>query len=162
MATLTNPQRNTLKAAIIANATANAFRTAGDTPGLLGYCNGTTFPGSPVLAWNVNVQPQTSDEAATYTTYDTLTQGKRDSWRIFLLFARNFSKNRIRNWVTDVWGAATAGSVAEAILQGATESATFAQNAIGGTARTTGTVTATDRNYVALLDQDDVNWLVNN
>lgn len=153
---LTNNQLATLKAAIQADPTANGYLVAGDTFSLLQWCNGA----SATLAWSVSVQAQTSDEAATYTAYDSLAAGKRDSWSIFLLFARNFSKNKIRNWITDVWGNATAGSIAESILQAGTEFATRAQNVFGGNTKTTGTVTALDRSFTGLVDQTDANKLV--
>ena len=159
-ATLTPQQRTTLQTAIAGNGTALAFKQAGDTVGLRSFLNAAA-PG-PVLAWSIAIAPQTLDEAATYTTYDSLTQGKRDEWVRLLSFTRSFGKNKNRNVVTDVWGAATASSIAEAVLQAGTESATWAQNALGGTVKTTGTVSATDRNYTGTIDQDDVTWLVNN
>lgn len=162
MSTLGNAQRNTLLTAVKADTGASkaaSFRTAGDVPGLMGYLNAAAA--GPVLAWRTQVQPQDSDEAATYTTYDTLAAGKRDSWVIFLKFTRNFSRNKVRSWITDVWGGATGGSVAEAILQAGTESATWAQNAIGGTDKGTGTVTAKDRTYTSTIDVEDCTWLIN-
>lgn len=155
--TLTAGQRTTLLAAVKANGTANAFRLAGDVPGLLGWLNGS----SATLAWRNAVSSQDSDEAATYTSYDTLAQGKRDSWALFLRFNRDFSRNKVRNWVIDVWGAATAASISEAILQAGTELATNAQAALGGTVRTTGTVSATARSYTLSCDAVDANWLIN-
>lgn len=156
--TLTNAQFQTLLAAVTGDATANGYKLAGDSYSLLAWCNGAASPAQP--AWRLNVPAQDADEAATYTTYDSLIAGKRDSWGIFLRFNRDFSRNKVRNWVTDVWGNATAGSIAEAVLQAGTESATRAQAAIGGTSKTTGTVTALDRNYVGLVSQAEVNRLV--
>lgn len=154
---LNSTQRNTLLTAIKADSAANQARLAGDTITLLAWCNGSA--GS--LAWRTNVQPQESDEAANYSSYDTLSAGKRDSWSIFLGFARNFGRNKVRAWVTDVWGNATATSVAESILQAGTEAATRAQVALGGTTKSTGTVSALDRGFTGQVDQDDANWLVN-
>jgi hypothetical protein len=154
---MTPQQLATLKTAIIADATAGPMRNAGDTVGLLAWCNGV----SAVLAWLPSVQPQVADEAATYTAFDGIVAGKRDSWRIFLMFPRDFSKNKIRNWITDVWGNSTAGSIAEAILQAGTQLATNAQAALGGTTRTTGSVAALSLNFTGLVSQADVNVLVN-
>lgn len=157
---LTTTQFNTLKAAIIADPVAGPIRLLGDSFGLLAWCNGAKTPAA-VLAWRASVPAQDSDEAATYTTFDTLAAGKRDSWALFLAFARDFNKNKVRNWITDVWGAATATSVAEAVLQAGTENATNAQVAIGGASKITGTVTALDRGYVGLVTQDEANRLIN-
>jgi hypothetical protein len=159
LAALTTNQRNTLLTTIKADATAGPFRTAGDAFSLKAWCNAAKSP--QLLAWSVAVPMQTSDEAATYTTYDTLVAGKRDSWSIFLRSTRNFSTNKIRAWITDVWGNATAGSVSESILQAGTESATNAQAAIGGSTKTTGTVTATDRTFTGQVDDSDINFFIN-
>ena len=97
---------------------------------LLAWCNGAKA-GNP--AWRISVPPQDSDEAATYTSYDTLAAGKRDSWSIFLKFNRDFTKAKVRSWITDVWGNATAGSDAAAILNGAgLRNITRAEAVLGG------------------------------
>lgn len=153
---LNNAQRATLLAAVKANGTAAALRTAGDSFSLLAWCNGA----SAALAWRTGVQPQEADEAATYTVYDSLLAGKRDSWALFLKYPRNFTRAKIRNWVTDVWGAAIAASSSESILQAGTEFATNAQNALGGTSKTTGTVTALDRTHIDQVTDAEVSWLI--
>lgn len=153
---LSTQQKATLLAAIKADSTAAPMRTAGDSYSLLAWCNGA----STTLAWRTSVPPQDSDEAATYTTYDTLTQGKRDSWAMFMMFARNFTKAKVRSWITDVWGAATAASIAEAVLLAGTEFATNAQAAIGGVSRATGTVTAIARTYAEPVTQEEVAFLI--
>jgi hypothetical protein len=158
-AALSNPQRQTVLTAIKADATANGYRVAGDAISQKAWCNAARSPA--VAAWGTSVTAQTSDEAAVYTAYDSLAAGKRDSWNLFLRSNRNFGTNKIRNWVTDVWGNATAGSVAESILLAATESATNAQNALGGSSKTTGTVTALDRSFTGQVDDGDVNFFIN-
>lgn len=155
---LTSSQLQTVKTAVIANPTAAAALTAGDTVSLLAWLNGA----SATLAWRALVPAQDSDEAATYTSFDSLVAGKRESWRIFLMFTRDFGKAKVRNWIVDVWGAATASSVAESVLQAGTELATNGQFALGGTSPTTGTVAALRRSFAGLCDQSDANWLVNN
>lgn len=157
---LTSTQLTTLKTAIQNNATANAYLLAGDTVSLLAWCNAAASPVQ--AAWRIAVPPNDLDDAADYTTFDGLTQGKRDEWSIFLRYApRDMSRNAKRKVVTDVWGNATAGSVAEAVLQASTENATNAQVALGGTTATTGTVTALRRSFSGLVDQTDANKLVN-
>lgn len=157
-AQLTTNQFNTLKAAIIADATAGPLRTAGDSVALLAWCNAQK---AATPAWRVSVRPQDSDEASTYTAFDSVVAGKRESWRIFLMFNRDFSKAKVRNWVVDVWGAATAASISESILQAGTENATNAQNALGGTTATTGTVTALRRTFDQLVTASEAARLVN-
>lgn len=156
---LTAQQLAALKAAIQADATAGPMRVQGDTASLLAWCNGAKAPAQ--AAWRVNVGIQDSDEAVDYSTYDTLSAGKRDSWNIFLKFNRSFARTKVRKWITDVWGAATAGSNGAAILAAGTESATNAQVALGGAVKTTDTVSALDRNYTDLVTQSEANQLVN-
>ena len=153
---LTTAQLATLKTAIIADPTAGPMRTAGDSFSLGVWCNGP----SATLAWQTAVAPQASDEAATYTLFDSIIAGKRDSWRIFLGFSRDYTKAKIRTWIVDVWGAAIAASVSEAILLAGTVFATNAQNVFGGLSRTTGTVTAINRVYDGTVTQAELNQLV--
>ena len=153
---MTPAQLATLKAAIIADPTAGPIRASGDTYSLVAWCNAA----STTLAWRSAVPPQESDEAATYTSYDSLVQGKRDSWQIFLMFPRNFTKGKIRSWITDVWGNATASSVAEAVLQAGTAFATNAEAVFGGTQKTTGTVVAIQRTWEGMVSMSDAAQLV--
>jgi len=154
---LTNAQRNTLLAAVKADATAGPIRTIGDVTGLVSYLNGAATP--TALAWLPAAPVMAVEEAPNYTTYDSLAQGKRDSWMVFLRSARDFGKAKVRNWVVDIWGAATASSNAESVLKAATESATVAQVAIGGASKTTGTVTAMDRAFDEQVSTADGEWL---
>lgn len=157
---LTNTQLATLKAAIQANPTANGYLVAGDTASLIAWCNAAASPAQ--AAWRISVPPNDLDDAADYTTFDSLTQGKRDEWSIFLRYApRDMTKNAKRKVVTDVWGSSTTGSVSESILLASTEPATNAQVALGGNTASTGTVTALKRNFTGQVDQTDANKLVN-
>ena len=153
---LTPAQVQTLKTFVNASVDPNIVdaRTRGDTFKLMGLLNAATSPA--VNAWNWSTSAMTIDQGATYTTYDSLTQGKRDEWSIFLQYApRDMSLGRNRNVVVDVWGAVTAGSVGESVLLGSLVVATVAQNAIGGSSKTTGTVTALQLTYTGLVSQGD-------
>jgi hypothetical protein len=129
-------------------------RTRGDTFALAPLLN---LPAAgPVKAW-ATVLPQVIDEATPWVNFDNITQaGKRDSYLIaFFRYPRDFATAAVRKWVTDVWGNATSGSDAEKILLAGQENATVAQNAIGGTVRTTNSVSGLDRNYVGQVSQDE-------
>lgn len=157
--TLTTQQLNTLCAAVKADTTANAARVAGDTTALLKWLNGARSP--QALAWSTAVSKAASDESPSYATYDSLAAGKRDSWTRFLdAPSRDYSKNKVRAWITDVWGAATASSNAEAILLAGTRDASNAQFALGGASKTTGTVTALDLTYPFAVPSSAGDWLV--
>ena len=109
-----------------------------------------------VKAWGESVDPNTVDDAPDYTTFDAISAGKRDSWGFLLRTSRDFTRAKVRQWVTDIWGNATAGSNSEKILQAGLVNATAAEVAIGGTTRTTGTVSGLDRDYIGGMGVQDV------
>jgi hypothetical protein len=154
---LTNSQRNTLRAHILATPAlaAKAQGPGTDYNGLKDLLNAP----SATDAWRTAMPPEDTDEVTPWVNFDNITQaGKRDSWLFaFLKYPRNFTRAKVRKWVTDVWGNATAGSDAEAILLGALEKATAAQVVLGGATRTTGTVSAMDRNWLDLVTVQDLN-----
>ena len=86
--------------------------------------------------------------------------GKRDSWAIFLQFTQDFTPDKVRIWITDVWGAAIAASIAESILTVGVKKATNAQLALGGVIKVTGTVSAIVRSFAEDISQSEVNRLV--
>ena len=151
---LTPAQLATLKAAILAetNATFVALRSSGATGAMAAWYN----EASTTDAWRISVPPIDSDAAPDYTTFDAISAGKRDSWGIFLAFTRDYTRNKVRKWVTDVWGNATAGSNSEAILQAAVEKAKRGEVVFGGSVATTGTVSATKRNFIGSISNEDV------
>jgi hypothetical protein len=119
------------------------------------------YPISPVLAWSTNVPSVVSDDAPSYATFDSIVAGKRDSWGFFLANPRDFTRKKVRDWVVDVWGAATAASNAEAILKAGTENMRVIEVVLGGVDKTTGTVTAKTRSYVGGIDLAEVAGLFN-
>lgn len=156
---LSPTQLTTLKAGIQAetNATFVGYRNAGQTGLMAEWLNGTKTPQSQ--AWRSNVEPQDSDEATPWTQFDALAASKRESWNVgFLRYARDYSKQVVRRWVTDVWGNATAGSNAESILTGAgLRPITRAEAILGGTTTaTTGTVTALKLSWEGPLSDYDI------
>jgi hypothetical protein len=158
---LTNNQLQTLKTAINAETdpTFVSYRNSGATGAMAEWYNVEKSPAQK--AW-ITLQPAAdSDDAPDYSTFDALAAGKRDSWALFLNFDRNFARNKVRKWVTDVWGAATAASNAEAILQAAVRNALRGELVFGGTLKTTGTVAATDLNYIGTISNEDVVAAIN-
>jgi hypothetical protein len=148
---LSSRQITDLRAAIFATPAAAALLNARDTAGLLTWCNANTttrrwLSAAPVLE---------IEEAPVYTAYGSMEQGLRDSWALFLRNPRDFGRNKVRQWVTAIWGNATSGSNAEAIFLAGSMIATNAQVALGGTSRNTGTVTALANAYeeeIAILE----------
>lgn len=139
------------------DAACNTPRQIGDSVSVLTWLNAARVPAAP--AWLVSGPAAEAEEAPSYTTYDSLTQGKRDSWMLFLRSPRDYTKSKVRLWVVDVWGAATGGSNAEAVLLAGTTSATNLQHALGGTTRSTGSVSALDLTFPGQASQDDANYV---
>lgn len=154
---LTEPQLATICTACKSAAACNTPRLIGDSVSVLQWLNAARTP--ITLAWHTAAPMAAIEEAPTYTAYDSLVAGKRDSWVLFLRSPRDFTKAKTRNWVVDVWGSATASSNAEAVLQAGTFNASNAQNALGGTSRTTGTVSALDLVYQFQISQDEANYV---
>lgn len=153
---LSNSQLQTLKAAIAAETDPEfvAYRTAGATGAMADWYNVEKSPAQK--AW-ITLQPASdTDDAPDYSTFDSLSAGKRDSWALFLAYDRNFTRNKVRKWVVDVWGNAIANSNAEAVLLAATRNARRGEVLFGGTLKTTGTVAALDLVFVGLISNDDV------
>lgn len=135
---LTTAQMQTIKAAILADPTQANNVAIQDYSAIADWLNAKLAD----KGWN-SAQPEAnSDDAPDYSTFDSIVPGKRESWGFFLARSRDFSRNKVRKWVTDVWGNATSGSNAEAILQAATRSISRAEKLLAGNAATTGTVTA--------------------
>lgn len=155
---LTPAQLQTLKTAILAE-TDPAFvtaRTNGQTPLMTAFYNSPTSPA--VKAWASMVEPLTSDEATPWTAFDALTAGRRDSWVQFFAFPRDYSKGAVRKWVTDIWGAASAGSNAATILTDAGQrTITRGEAVLGGTApASTNTVTAIKLVWEGQITDEDI------
>lgn len=157
-AALTPAQIATLKTAIAAESdpTFVPLRSAGATYAMMQWYNGTYSPAT--LAWKTACIAQEMDEGSDYSAYDSVLAGKRDAWALYLQFApRDLTRNKNRKVVTDVWGAATGGSVAESVLLACTRNITRAENIFGGsTTATTGTVTARKLNWEGVLVEYDV------
>lgn len=148
-------QLQILKAAIDVETDAEfvALRNSGATGAMAAWYN----VDSSTDAWMTNAIGRVIDEGANYSTFDTILAGKRDAWAIFLQYApRDFSKNKNRKVVTDVWGNATASSVAESILQACVEKASRGELVFGSTNATTGTVTAVKRNWIGDITNTDI------
>ena len=135
MTHLTNQQKSLLKAAILAETDPEFVdaRTNGQTPLMVAWFNKPKSPA--VKCWRADVQPQESDEATPWANFDNITQAsKRDSYlHAFMRYPRDFTKASVRKWITDVWGNATVGSDAAAILTNAGQrDITRAEAVLGG------------------------------
>jgi len=148
---LTNAQRQTLKTAIAAETdpTFVGYRTAGNNTEITNWYNTP----SSTDAWMFAATRATLFEATDVTKFDGLSAGKRDAWRLMMDNAPiDFGRNANRKAVLDIWGATDS----VAVLQALREKATRAQEILGGTSKTTNTVTGLDRAYAGTLSYTDV------
>lgn len=113
------------------------------------------------VAWMKAASRQNIFEAMDLTLFDGVSAGKRDAWRMLMdNVPIDFGRNPMRKAVTDVWSAQTQGQ-RDALLTALTEFATVAEDALGGATKTTGGVTALDRNWKGLLGHPDISAALN-
>lgn len=146
-------QITTVRAAVCADATARTYVNAPNVTSLLAWVNGS----SASDAWMYAAARPTLFEATSITKFDGLTAGKRDAWRLMLdNVPIDFGRNPMRSAVVDIWGNTDSVAVLSALL----EKATRAQLAIGGTSKTTNTVSGLDRSYTGQVSQADATRLI--
>jgi hypothetical protein len=155
---MTSEQLAALKAGILAETNANfvEYRNNGQNGLMADWLNKPKTPN--VKAWRSDVSPQELDEETPWVTFDTLTDGKRESWGFIFNYARNFNNSWIRKWVTDVWGSATASSTSETIFNNiGVRNITRVEAILGGSATAnTGTVTALKLSWEGPVSDVDI------
>lgn len=153
---LTTAQETTLAAALKAEtdqSVIDALRARNDMA-LADWCNAA----STTDAWNQSMTGMLLFEASDITKFDGLPAGKREAWRMMLDFAPvDMTRQKNRKAVQDVWG--STDSVA--VLQSCTRKATRAEAYLGGTSRTTNTVTALALAWTGTLSHSDVSYALN-
>jgi hypothetical protein len=151
---LTTAQLTTLKAAILAEpslATAVSIRNDAEIDT---WCNAD----STQDAWMTAVDKRTLFEAMDVTKFDGLTAGKRDAWRLLLdNVPIDFTRNKNRKAVTDIWGNTDNSPVLASLVRKATN----AEKALGGTGATEGTVTAWKLNWAGTVTRMEVSAALN-
>lgn len=161
---LTSAQLTTLKAAILTETdpTFVTWRNAGAHGAMSEFYNVTATPVE--RAWRSSVTAQELDEGSSITSFDALSAGKRDAWMLFLEYApRDFTKNKVRAVITDVWGASTAtNTVAYGIYNTvATRDISRGEKLLGGLTTQSegsgaGTVTAKKLAWEGRITSDDI------
>ena len=158
---LTQAQKVTLKAAILADATALPLWTAGDFPSLTVYVNAPTAQD----AWRVSVPAADMVSALKFATYDGIIAGKRDAFRLMLEFGpADASKASVRSGLADIF--ATGGSYTDTaqlgkmLTEACVEKALWAETKLGFTTpAAVGGVTAIKRTFVGTVSIDELSAL---
>ena len=118
------------------------------------WCNAA----SAVNAWQPAMTNRLLFEAGDVTKFDGLSAGKRDSWKLLLEFAPiDFSRNKMRKAVTDIWG----NTDSVAVLQACTRKATNAENYLGGNSATENTVTALKLKWTGTTSYSEIGEILN-
>lgn len=152
---LTAAQKTTLKAALLAETDPIVVTalSLGDDVSITAWCNGA----SAVDAWMASASKQALFEACNIVQFDGLTQGKRDAW---MLLQDNtpvdFRRNKMRNGVDDIWGAALSPAVLSALLEKATRAELYITPNSAGNQKTTRTVVGLDRAFVGQLSISEI------
>lgn len=153
---LTNTQIQTLATALRTetNPTVVAAMEIRNDVGLAEWCNAA----SVVDVWQPAMTNRLLFEAGDVTKFDGLSAGKRDSWKLLLEFAPiDFSRNKMRKAVTDIWG----NTDSVAVLQACTRKATNAENYLGGNSATENTVTALKLKWTGTLSHSEISDVLN-
>lgn len=156
---LTPAQLQTLKTAILAETDPSVVQwrapATRDDRSLADWYNAA----STTAAWGTAVAVESVDDAVDYSTYDTLSAGKRDSWALFIARPRDFARNKTRKWTEDVFGASSANAVA--VLQAAIVKARRIEVVFGGNTKTSSGLSALDRSYVGTVGLEDISKALN-
>ena len=117
------------------------------------YNTATTTKG-----WQTSVGREVLFGSLNLTTYDGLTAGKRDSFRLIFDSAPvDFTNDKIRAAIVDIFGA-----VDEAVMLSAgTVFINRVEEVFGGASATSGTVTAIKRNFVGTVSLNEVSVALN-
>ena len=153
---LTDTQKQTLAAALRAETDAGvvAMMAIRNDVWLAEWCNAE----SAVNAWQPAMTNRLLFEAGDVTKFDGLSAGKRDSWKLLLEFAPiDFSRNKMRKAVTDIWG----NTDSVAVLQACTRKATNAENYLGGNSATENTVTALKLKWTGTTSYSEIGEILN-
>jgi hypothetical protein len=114
---------------------------------------------STTKAWKTSVSREELFDNMNLTSYDGLSAGKRDAWRILLDFAPiDPTRDKVRAAIVDVWPTADE----TVMLNACAEYALKVEVLFGGTSATSGTVTAIKRNYVGATQAAEVSHVLNN
>jgi hypothetical protein len=185
MTTLSQAQLATLKAAVLADPTANGYRLAGDAYSLKAWCNSpgtvsvwrTEAPVSAILD-SINLAAYTPNDVADttviYTNRALLAQTKQMNLQLMLQGRDRLdaSKANVRASLRDaviqlptgVAGAlvSAGGASGATTLAACVRLATHAEGAFAAAVQTTGATAAQILTFEGAVDDGDASWLVNN
>lgn len=153
---LTKAQEATLAAAIRTetNAGVIAALASGDSLALQAWCASD----SPTDAWESSMPGRLLFESIAVAKFTALSGVNREAWQYLLQFAPiDFSRNKFRKAVTDIWGPTDSVTV----LQACVRKANYGEFYLGGTVASEGSVSALNLKVVGVLNVEDISLALN-
>ncbi len=159
-ADLTNGQRNTLRAAILAEPALAVVVSIRDDSAIATFCNAAASPAQK--AWREAVPARDVFDATVLTEYIARSAAERQGYDLLLTMSPvDSSKAKIRSVVVDIFSGAQNSTSRAAILNALTENATWCEQKLGGSNATTDGITAWKRNWTGTLGPNDISNLLN-
>lgn len=163
---LTRAQRNTLRAAILAEPALQAFLVSPrqDDP-ITDYCNAPVTPAQ--LAWKPRNTAEEIFAAVNLNEYIARSAPERQAFDLLLQMAGaegaavNATRASTRSAIVNIFSGATNSTSRAAVLTAMTEPLTWCQSKLGGNSATTDTVTAVRRNWAGTLVPIEVSRILN-
>lgn len=157
---LTTQQLTTLRTAALADPTAAAIITAGNTFEMQNWLNGKAVPA--VKAWKTRYSGDDLYNAHKPVEYIARSAAERSAFDLMIARTVDPSRAAIRKGIEDIFSGVSNSTSRSAILNDMQENATRAENAIGGAIQTTTTdsIAGLNRDFVGLVSTDEARTVV--
>lgn len=151
---LTTTQLQTLRTAALADPTAAAIITAGDTFSMQAWLNAKQTP--TVKAWKTRYSGDDLYNAHKPVEYIARSAAERSAFDLMIARTVDPSKNVIRKGIEDIFSGVFNSTSRAAILNDMQENATRAEAFIGGATQVTATdsISGLNRDFVGLVSTD--------
>lgn len=158
---LSTQQKNTLKAAILAEPALASALAVRDDQTITAYCNTAASPVQK--AWREAVPAKDVFDATAVVEYIARSTAERQGYDLMLTMAPvDATRAKIRNAVTDIFSGGVNSTSRAAVLTAMTENASWCEVKLGGANATTDTVTAWKRNWAGSVQPAQISDLLNN
>lgn len=159
-AEMNNQQKNTLRAAILAEPALAASVAVRDDVTIANYCNAKASPVQKV--WKTSYSGQEMFEAAAMTDYIARSAPERQAFDLMVAVgSMDPSKVKIRSAIADIFSGASNNGSRAAILNDMTRDATWAEQKLGGADVSTSGVVAWKLSWDGLLTAFEISALLN-
>lgn len=157
---LTTTQLQTLRTAALANPTAAAIITAGNTFEMQTWLNGKQTP--TVKAWKTRYSGDDLYNAHKPVEYIARSAAERSAFDLMIARIVDPSRNIIRKGIEDIFSGAQNSTSRASILNDMQENATRAEVIIGGTTQATAVdaISGLNRGFVGLVSVDEARSVV--